>query len=781
MSTENYKNIVIGSGEGGKYLAWHLSESGEQAAVIERRWIGGSCPNINCLPSKNEIWSAKVANLVYNAGKFGSMAVPAPVNMNVVRNRKREMVHSLVEMHLDKYRTFGTELILGQAKFVGPRTIEVHMNDGSTRTLLAERIFLNLGTHASIPPVPGLAESAPLTNIELLELDRLPAHLIVIGGGYVGLEFAQAYRRFGSRVTVVQDGPHILSNEDADVAAEIVEFLASEGIDVITSAKILRVDGRSGENVSVVLLTPSGQTTVTGSDILVAAGRTPNTAGIGLESAGIELDQRGYIKVNDRLETTAPSVWAIGECAGNPQFTHASFDDFRIIRDNLAGGNRSTRDRLMPSCLFTDPQVAHIGLTETAAKQRGIPVRVAKIPVSTVLRTRTTGENRGFLKALVDPDNDHILGFTMVGPEAGEVMAVVQMAMLAGSPFTVLREAILTHPTMAEGLNALFSTIKQEKTAQSQARPSSVAQPPSHRAPAVPHVHTRRIEADGISVFYREAGDPQAPVVLLLHGFPTSSFQYRELIPRLSDRYRVIAPDLPGFGFTEVPARRNYRYSFDALAHTMLAFTEALHLTSYALYVFDYGAPVGFRMAMARPERVTAIVSQNGNAYEEGLGSAWAPIRRYWSDPSLANRDALRAALTPEGIRREYSVGISNPAVISSEGYTFDAVLIGRPGNAEIQLDLFLDYANNVKLYPAFHDYFRKSKPPLLAIWGKFDPYFIPPGAEAFRRDNPNATVQFLDTGHFALETHVEAIAQAMRQFLAETPRSARFAVAQGD
>ena len=349
MSTENYRNIVIGSGEGGKYLAWHLSSSGEQSAVIERRWIGGSCPNINCLPSKNEIWSAKVANLVYNAGRFGSMAVPAPVNMTVVRNRKREMVHGLVEMHVDKYRTAGTELILGQAKFVGSRTLQVHMNDGSARTLLAERIFLNLGTHASIPPVPGLAESAPLTNIELLELDRLPAHLIVIGGGYVGLEFAQAYRRFGSRVTVVQDGPHILSNEDPDVAAEIVEFLASEGIDVITSAEIVRVDGRSGENVSVALLTPSGQTTVTGSDILVAAGRTPNTAGIGLESVGIQLDPRGYIKVNDRLETTAPSVWAIGECAGSPQFTHASFDDFRIIRDNLADGNRSTRDRLMPS------------------------------------------------------------------------------------------------------------------------------------------------------------------------------------------------------------------------------------------------------------------------------------------------------------------------------------------------------------------------------------------------------------------------------------------------
>jgi pimeloyl-ACP methyl ester carboxylesterase len=256
--------------------------------------------------------------------------------------------------------------------------------------------------------------------------------------------------------------------------------------------------------------------------------------------------------------------------------------------------------------------------------------------------------------------------------------------------------------------------------------------------------------------------------VLLLHGFPTSSFQYRELIPRLADRYRVIAPDLPGFGFTDIPVEREDKYSFDALAKTILAFTEALQLKHYALYVFDYGAPTGFRVAMARQERVTAIVSQNGNAYEEGLGDAWAPIRRYWSDPSAANREAIRGALTAQGIRREYSVGIPNPEGIAPEGYTLDAALIARPGNTDIQLDLFLDYANNVKLYPAFQEYFRKSKPPLLAIWGERDLYFIPPGAEAFRRDNPNATVQFLDTGHFALETHVEEIALAMRQFLAK-------------
>jgi pimeloyl-ACP methyl ester carboxylesterase len=351
--------------------------------------------------------------------------------------------------------------------------------------------------------------------------------------------------------------------------------------------------------------------------------------------------------------------------------------------------------------------------------------------------------------------------------------------MLAGFRFSVLRDAILTHPTMAEGLNALFANVKPA-TAATIAPSIGLSQPRDQKSPAVvaqdtvtaapsPRIATRRVEADGVSVFYREAGPPNAPVVLLLHGFPASSFQFRELIPRLADRYRVIAPDLPGFGFTEVPSRRKYEYSFDNLAQTIIAFTDALALRRYALYVFDYGAPTGFRLAMARPDRVTAIVSQNGNAYEEGLGDAWAPIQRYWSEPTLENRETLRRALTPDGIRREYSQGMPNPDLISPEGYTLDASLIAQPGRTEIQLDLFLDYASNVRLYPAFQQYFRRSKPPLLAIWGKYDPYFIPAGAEAFRRDNPNATVQFLDTGHFALETHVDEIARAMRQFLAKS------------
>jgi pimeloyl-ACP methyl ester carboxylesterase len=289
----------------------------------------------------------------------------------------------------------------------------------------------------------------------------------------------------------------------------------------------------------------------------------------------------------------------------------------------------------------------------------------------------------------------------------------------------------------------------------------------------VPPTSIHRVEADGVRLFYRAAGGTTAPVVLLLHGFPASSFMFRELIPRLADRYRVIAPDLPGFGFTEVPAERKYAYSFDALASTVDAFTEALKIDRYAIYVFDYGAPTGFRLAMAHPERVSAIVSQNGNAYEEGLGDAWGPIRKYWASATAENREVLRQnILTLEGTRWQYTHGVSDPESVPPESYTLDAALLERPENKEIQLDLFLDYSSNVALYPKFQEYFRKSNPPLLAIWGKNDTFFIPAGAEAFRKDLPNAKVQFLNTGHFAIETHVEEIAAAMKDFLAATAGS---------
>lgn len=455
---EHYDAVVIGSGEGGKYLAWHLAEAGQKTAVIERRWVGGSCPNTNCLPSKNEIHSARVASLVARAGEFGVSITAASVDMKRVLRRKREMVEGLVAFHLERYEASGAELVMGTARLVAPRTIEVALNDGGTRRLVAGKLFLNLGTHATVPPVPGLSAVQPLTNIEALELDRVPEHLVVLGGGYVGLEFAQAYRRFGSRVSIIERGARLAKREDPDISDETRRILEANGIEVLLSTEVERVEGQSGAHLRLLARGPDGERPIEASDILVAAGRTPNTKGIGLEEAGIELTDRGTIRVNDRLEATAPETWAIGECAGNPQFTHASLDDFRVIRDNLSGGDRSTAGRMVPYCMFIDPPLARVGLSENEAGAEGLPVRVAKLPMKAVLRTRTTSETAGLMKTLVGPD-DRILGFAMIGAESGEVMTVVQTAMLAGLPYTALRDAILTHPTMAEGLNALFGKV----------------------------------------------------------------------------------------------------------------------------------------------------------------------------------------------------------------------------------------------------------------------------------------------------------------------------------
>jgi pyruvate/2-oxoglutarate dehydrogenase complex dihydrolipoamide dehydrogenase (E3) component len=433
---ERYDALVLGSGQGGKLLAWDLARSGRRTAVVERRWIGGSCPNINCMPSKNEIWSANVAYVARHGAEFGTMTDRVAVDMVKVRQRKRDMVDRQVDAHLHAYKDSGAELIMGTGRFVAPKTLEVRLNG-----------------------VPGLEASGPLTSIEALEFDHVPPHLVVLGGGYVGVEFSQAYRRFGSRVTIIQHDPQLLSQEDPDISSEVQRILSAEGIDCLVGAQALRVHGRSGKDVTVLVRTEAGEQRIEGSDILVAVGRTPNTAGMGLKQAGVELDARGYVRVNDRLETTAPDVWAIGECAGTPHFTHASVDDFRIIKDNLAGGNRSTRDRLIPYCVFTDPPLAHVGLSERDAHRQGVATRVAKLPMSDVLRVQAVDARPGLMKALVSASDDRILGFTMLGPEAGEVMAAVQAAMLAELPYPKLRDAVLAHLTMAEGLGPLFANV----------------------------------------------------------------------------------------------------------------------------------------------------------------------------------------------------------------------------------------------------------------------------------------------------------------------------------
>jgi len=454
---EHFDVLVLGSGQGGQLIAWHLAQTGRRAALVERRWVGGSCPNIACMPSKTELWSARVAHLARHGQPLGVTAGGVTIDMATVLRHKRAMVRHEFELHMQNFTATGTELLVGHGRFVAPKTLEVSL-EGGTRVLTGDRVFLNLGTHAAIPPITGLKDAQPLTHIEALELDYVPAHLIVFGGGYVGIEMAQAYRRFGSRVTIIQAAPQILDREDFDVAEEIQRLLSDEGIQVLTRANVVGVNGRSGDKVRLTVRTSSGDQELQGTDILVATGRIPNTAGIGLEEVGVELDARGYIRVNERLETTASDVWAIGECAGSPHFTHVSVDDFRIIRDNLAGGSRTTQDRIVPYCLFTDPPLAHVGLTERDAESQGIAVRVARLSVSTVLRTHTTDETRGFMKALIGGD-DRILGFTMIGAEAGEVMTVVQTAMLAGLPYQRLRDAVIAHLTMAEGLGPLLGNL----------------------------------------------------------------------------------------------------------------------------------------------------------------------------------------------------------------------------------------------------------------------------------------------------------------------------------
>jgi pyruvate/2-oxoglutarate dehydrogenase complex dihydrolipoamide dehydrogenase (E3) component len=456
---ERFDVLVIGSGESGKQLTWNLAEAGHRTAVVERKYIGGSCPNIACLPSKNVIRSAKANWFARHGAEYGIETGRVSTDMKGVLNRKRKMVEGEVQGHLDRFKASGAELIRGEARFVAPKTVDVRLNDGGRRTITGDRVFLDLGSRATIPELAGLAAAKPMTHVEALDLDHLPGHVIVLGGGYVGLELAQALRRFGSSVTVIERGSQIAAAEDADVAQVLLESFTSEGIEVLLDSHVQEVKGLSGQNVRVIAETNSGQRTIEGTDLLVATGRTPNTQNIGLGSAGIQLDERGYIKVNERLETTAADVWAMGDCAGSPQFTHVAYDDFRVVRDNLSGGVRTTRDRLIPFCMFTDPELARVGLNETEARKRGIGYRLAKMPMTAVLRAVALGETRGLVKMLIDTQSDRILGFTALGVEGSEMMAAAQTAMVGGLPYTVLRDAIFTHPTTSEGLVFLLSSV----------------------------------------------------------------------------------------------------------------------------------------------------------------------------------------------------------------------------------------------------------------------------------------------------------------------------------
>jgi pyruvate/2-oxoglutarate dehydrogenase complex dihydrolipoamide dehydrogenase (E3) component len=455
---EDYDLVILGGGTGSTIAAWTFAGQGQRVAVIDRKYIGGSCPNIACLPSKNVLHSARIASYFRRGEEFGLPAECHRVDMAGVRARKRTMVSGVNEMYLENYKQTGAELIFGSGRFIGPKTLEVALPGGKTRHLRGTNVIVSTGTRAALDAVPGLADVQPLTHIEALELDQLPGHLIVIGGGYIGLEFSQAMRRFGSKVTIIHRSDRLLGREDDDVTEALAGLFKDEGIDAVLNARVLGVSGKSGNSVTVTFEQDGREKILPGTHLLVATGRRPNTENIGLELAGIELTDRGYLKVNERLQTTAPGVWAIGEVAGSPQFTHVSVDDFRVVRDNLAGGNHVTTGRLIPYTLFTDPELARIGLNEKEAQAQGIPYRLFKIPMTQVLRARTISETRGFLKALVEVDGDRILGFTAFAVDGGEIMASVQMAMMAGSPYPAVRDAIWAHPTLVEGLTSLFSS-----------------------------------------------------------------------------------------------------------------------------------------------------------------------------------------------------------------------------------------------------------------------------------------------------------------------------------
>jgi pyruvate/2-oxoglutarate dehydrogenase complex dihydrolipoamide dehydrogenase (E3) component len=407
------------------------------------------------------IINIKVASYFRRSKEFGIAHDGFTLNMSGVRDRKRKMVTGLNEMYMGNYRNTGAEFILGTGQFIAPKTVEVRLPNGTSRRLRGANVIVSTGTRARIEAIPGLVEAQPLTHIEALELDKVPEHLVVVGGGYVGIELSQAMHRFGSKVSVIERNKRWMSKEDEDVCNALRSLLVDEGIDILLDARIKSVSGISGDSVSIVIEQNGTEKTLDASHVLVAAGRTPNTERLGLDFAGVELTDRGYINVNERLQTTAPGVWAIGEVAGSPQFTHISVDDFRVVHSNLTGGNRVTTRRQVPYCLFTDPELAHIGLSEKEAKVQAIPYRLFRVPMETNLRARTLSETRGFLKALVEADSDRILGFTAFGVGAAEILGAVQFAMIAGLPYTALRDAVLTHATLVEGLIPLFSSMPE--------------------------------------------------------------------------------------------------------------------------------------------------------------------------------------------------------------------------------------------------------------------------------------------------------------------------------
>jgi pyruvate/2-oxoglutarate dehydrogenase complex dihydrolipoamide dehydrogenase (E3) component len=457
ISTENFDAIIIGSGQGANPLAGALADAGKKTAIVERKDVGGTCINTGCTPTKTMVASARVAYLTQRAADYGVHAENFFLDMRRVRERKRAIVNSFRGGSEKRLQKDHLELIRGEASFTAPREIAVALKGGGERTLTAPWVFINVGTHSSAPKIDGLDTVPYLDNESIMELDIVPEHLVVLGGGYIGLEFSQMFRRFGSKVTIIQSGPQLLTGEDQDVAAEVLKILRQDGLDVLLNAHTNKVMANGAGGVSLQVQAEGETFTIEGSHLLVAAGRVPNTASLQLQAAGVENGEHGFIKINERLETSAPGVYAIGDVKGPPQFTHISYDDYRILKVNLLdGGNRTVNDRMVPYTVFMDPQLGRVGITEQQAKASGRKIRVARMPMTSVARAIEVDETRGLMKAIVDPDTEEILGAAVLGIEGGEVMAAFQVAMMGHLKYTALRDGVFAHPTLTESINNLF-------------------------------------------------------------------------------------------------------------------------------------------------------------------------------------------------------------------------------------------------------------------------------------------------------------------------------------
>ena len=467
MAAQHYDAVVIGAGQAGVPLSQALAGSGRSTALIEREHVGGTCINVGCTPTKTMVASAKTAYIDRRSTDYGVHNGPVFVNMREVRGRKRAMVDSFRASNLRRIEAAeGLDLISGEASFTSPRTLAVRTNDGEALELVAENVFINAGARPANPPIEGLDEVPALNSTSVMELGELPEHLLVLGGSYVGLEFAQMFRRFGSEVTIVQRSGQLVGREDADIAEAVAEILREDGIEVLLGTQARRAEQDGAGKLVLTVDTSDGERKISGSHLLVAAGRPPNTETLNLGAAGIETDKRGFIETNERLETSAPGVYALGDVKGGPAFTHISYDDFRIIRTNLLeGGNSTITNRQVPYTMFIDPQLGRIGLSEQQARDEGRDVLVGKIPMSYVSRAVELGETRGLMKAVVDAETGQILGCAVLGIEGGEIMAMIQIAMLGKMPYTVLRDAVFAHPTLAESLNTLFSSVEHRQGA----------------------------------------------------------------------------------------------------------------------------------------------------------------------------------------------------------------------------------------------------------------------------------------------------------------------------